>query len=205
MEDKKKRIVDWDLIEPEWRANLKTKQQLAAEYGVSRAAMDKHFSKLGVTRDLGAKIRAQAQAAVAQSVVTPQVTSETRVTERDIIQANAAIQTEIILAHRGDIQRARRLTMTLLAELEHQTDHVALYEQLGDMLADPDERGVDKRKDLFDKALSMGSRVGTMKALADSLKTLVALERQAFGIDERENEASSGIDDVIKRVRERLG
>lgn len=52
--------VDWDAIEPDWRAGIKTKKQMAEEYGVSRAAMDKHFNKVGVERDLTARIQAKA-------------------------------------------------------------------------------------------------------------------------------------------------
>jgi hypothetical protein len=205
MEDNKRKQIDWDLIEPDWRANLKTKQQLSAEYGVSRAAMDKHFGKLGIGRDLGAKIRAKADSLVTQAAVTHQVTPQTTATERDIIEVNAALQSQIILAHRGDIQRSRRLTMTLLEELEHQTDHVALYRELGELLAEPDERGQDKRLDLFMKAMSLASRTGTMKSLADSLKTLVGLEREAFGIDLRQGDGEGGVEAVIKRVMERAG
>jgi hypothetical protein len=200
-----RRTIDWELVEKDWRAGVKTKQQMAKEHGVSRAAMDKHFDKLGIERDLGPKIRAKADALVTQAAVTREVTPETAATEREIIEVNATMQSQIILAHRSDIERSRKLTMRLLDELEHQTEHIALYRELAEIMAQPDERGQDKRRELFDKAMTLASRTGTMKSLADALKTLVTLERQAFGIDEREDEGSSGIDDVIKRVRDRLG
>jgi hypothetical protein len=199
-----KRTIDWDLIEADWRAGVKTKQQMAQEYGVSRAAMDKRFAKLGIARDLGAKVRAKADALVAQAAVTQTVTPETTATEREIIDTNATMQSQIILAHRRDIQRARRNTMLLLDELEHQTEHIDLYRELGELLAAPDERGQDKRLEIFQRAISLSSRSSTVKTLSDSLKNLVQLERQAFGIDERETEGNSAIDDVIKRVRDRL-
>jgi hypothetical protein len=167
--------------------------------------MDKRFAKLGITRDLGAKVRAKADALVAQAAVTQAVTPETAVTEREIIETNAVLQSQIVLAHRRDIQRARRVTMSLLDELEHQTDHQDLYHQLAELLAQPDEKGQDKRLDLFMKAMSLPSRSTTMKTLSDSIKNLIALERQAFGIDEREAEGNGQIDDVIRRVRERIG
>jgi hypothetical protein len=49
--------IDWELIEKDWRAGIKTKLQMSQEYAVSRAAMDKHFDKRGITRDLKEKIR----------------------------------------------------------------------------------------------------------------------------------------------------
>jgi glycerate-2-kinase len=51
----------------------------------------------------------------------------------------------------------------------------------------------------------MPSRVDVMKKLSDTLKTLIALERQAFGIDGKETEAGGAIESVIKRVMARQG
>lgn len=205
MAETTRRIIDWDLIEADWRAGVKTKQQMAAQYEVSRAAMDKHFARLGIVRDLGEKIRAKAESLVARAAVTQQVTPESAVAERDIIAVNATMQSQIVLAHRTDIQRSRRLTMALLAELEHQTDNVALYQQLADLLYEPDERGVDKRNELFTKVIGLQSRTGTMKSLADALKTLIGLEREAFGLEARQDDGNSGVEAVIKRVMAKVG
>jgi hypothetical protein len=199
-----KKAIEWDLVEIDYRAGIKSLKAIGAEYGVSDAGILKKARREGWVRDLGAKIRAKAEAQVSAAAVSAEVSAQTAQRERQVVEANATLQSNIILAHRTDIQRSRRLTMQLLDELEHQSEHAALYRELGELLAAPDERGQDKRLDLFNKAMSLPSRTGTMKALADSLKILIALERQAFGIDERENEGGSGIDDVIRRVRERL-
>lgn len=199
-----RKVIDWDLVEADWRAGVKTKQQMGQEHGVSRAAMDKRFNKLGITRDLSDKVRAKAEALVAQSVVTREVTPQTAVTEREIIETNATLQSQIVLAHRRDIQRARKTTMLLLDELEHQTENVDLYRELAELLTAPDEKGQNKRLEVFERAISLSSRSSTVKTLSDSLKNLIVLERQAFGIDDREQEGNSAIDDVIKRVRDRL-
>ena len=58
--------IDWEKIEPHWRAGIRTKLEISNEFGVSRAAMDKHFKKLGIERDLTAKIQAKAESLVAQ-------------------------------------------------------------------------------------------------------------------------------------------
>lgn len=49
--------IDWESIEKDWRAGIKTKLQMSEEHDVSRAAMDKRFKKLGIERDLSEKIR----------------------------------------------------------------------------------------------------------------------------------------------------
>ena len=73
--------------------------------------------------------------------------------------------------------------MKLLGELEASTDNIELFEQLGELMRSEDDKGQDRLNDLYQKVISMGGRTKTMKDLADSLKTLVGLERQAYGLD----------------------
>jgi hypothetical protein len=197
--------IEWDLVEVDYRANIKSLKVIGAEYGVSDAGILKRAKRDGWVRDLGAKIRAKAESQVSAAAVSKQVSAKTRLTEQVVVDANATLQSDIILSHRTDIQRTRRLTLSLLAELEHQSEHADLYEQLGELLAAPDERGQDKRLELFMKAMSLSSRTGTMKSLTEALRTLIALERQAFGIDKDEDKGDGGIDSVIKRVAAKLG
>lgn len=187
-----KPAIDWEAIEPEWRAGIKTKLQLSEEFKVSRAAIDKHFAKAGIERDLTERIRAKADSLVTQDAVTREVTSATKAAEKEIVEANAELQARVRREQRTDITRSRTLVMKLISELEQQTDNLGLYEQLAELLFDPgveatkeQKAAQDKRLDLFDKVISLGGRTKTMKDLSDSLKTLVALEREAFGIDDR--------------------
>ena len=94
---KQRSNCDWDAMEPEWRAGIKTVLQLSQEYGVSRAAILKHWKTRGVDRDLTAKIHAKAEALVTQSMVTPEVTRERAVTDNEIILTNAHAILEIRL------------------------------------------------------------------------------------------------------------
>lgn len=199
--------IEWDLIERDWRAGVKTQAQMSAQYGVSRAAMNKHFTRRGITRDLDGKVRAAASTIVAQSIVdTGEGHPGSAISDRDIIAANAQMQSQIILQHRTDIQRSRKLSMSLLTELEQQTDHRDLIEQLIDILHDPDDKHIQKRIEVLERVTSLSSRSSTMKALADTLRSLVAMERQAFGLDDGEDtDEGTGIEDVIKRVMDKNG
>lgn len=203
---KEKNTIDWDAVEIDWRAGIKTKQQMATQYGVSRAAMDKRFAKLGIDRNLADKIRAKTDSIVKKSIVVPSADPLSPAQERDIVEANAAMQSQIILNHRTDIQRTRALSMKLLGELEFQTDNADLLRDLAELMCEPDEKGQNKRFELFEKVISLGSRAGTMKTLADALRSLIAMERQAFGLDEKdETQHSSGVEDAIKRVMAKHG
>jgi hypothetical protein len=74
--------------------------------------------------------------------------------------------------------------MNLLGELEIETDNVDLFERLGDFLRSDDDKGQDKRNEVYRKVISGAARVDSMKKLAETLKTLIGLEREAYGVAE---------------------
>lgn len=178
-----KKETDWEAIEGAYRAGLLSLREMSQEYGVSHVAIKKRADKEGWTRDLTAKIKAKADALVNSGEVNGGVNSKPLVNEVEIVNANAEVIANIRLSHRKDISRSRNLVMKLLGELEASTDNIDLFEQLGEMLRREDDKGQDKLNDLYHKVISMTGRTKTMKDLADSLKTLVAIERQAYGLD----------------------
>lgn len=188
------RSVDWDAIEPQWRAGIKTKLQMSEEFGVSRAAMDKHFAKLGIDRDLTEKIRAKAEALVTQAQVTREVTAESVATERDIVDANATMQADAVLGQRKDISRSRGVVKKLFAELETQLDCAEDFAKLGELMASPDDNGTDKLNELYRKVMSLPSRVDSAKKLADALRVLIELERKVLRIKD-----DTGLEDAAKK------
>lgn len=185
-----KSAIDWESVELEYRAGVKSLKVIGGEFGVSDAGILKRAKRDGWDRDLSAKIKAKADAKVSASVVSAEVSALTKVAEKEIVEANAELQARIRREQRVDITRSRTLVMALLTELEDQTGNIDLYRQLGELLYKPDDKGVDKLNELYHKVISLSGRTGTMKSLADSLKTLVALEREAFGIDERKQSES---------------
>jgi hypothetical protein len=182
MAQEKKAAPDWERIEADYRAGLLSVREIAASQGISHTAIQKRAKAEGWERDLGKRIQAKADALVAKREVASQVATEKAATDAVIVEANAQVIANVRLAHRTDISRSRTLVMTLLAELEHQTEHRDLYEKLGELMMQPDDNGRDKLFDAYTKAMALGGRTSTMKALSDSLKTLIALEREAYNI-----------------------
>ena len=178
--------ADWERIELDYRAGVKTLRQIAEEHGISHVAVNKRAKKDGWTRDLSAKIQAKADELVTKAEVTKSVTLETRMTERVVIEEAGQALADVRLAHRSDIHRARRLVNSLLDELEQQTDPetLVLMQQLGKIMVAPDEKtGRDKLNELYMAIISLPERSKTMKMLAESLQKLVDMERTAFGMD----------------------
>jgi len=176
---------DWERIELDYRAGVKTLRQIAAEHGVTHAYIAKRAKANGWERDLAEKIRQKAEQLVTKAAVTKTVTTKTRADEREVIEANGHAMADVLLSHRRDIQRSKSIVMRLLEELEPQVgpDNAALLADLGDMLRSPDESGQDKLNDLYRKIISLPERAKTAKTLAETLRIAVDMERQAFGMD----------------------
>lgn len=177
------RTIDWEAMEPDWRAGVVSVLQLSKEYSVSRAAIIKHWAKEGVERDLSAKIESRVDALVTQALVTPEVTQEQRVTERRIVEANAEMLAEKIVNQRADISRARTTVQRLWAVVEAELDFPEEFDQIGEILRDQNDSGQDKLNDLYRAAISIPQQVKNVKLLAESLKTLIELERKVLKID----------------------
>lgn len=184
-----KKPTDWERIEADYRAGLLSVREIASANGVSHTAIQKRAKADGWSRDLGAKIKARADALVAKREVATQVAIDRVETDRGLIEANAEVIATVRLNHRKDISAARTLAMSLLDELSHQTGNRDLYEKLGELLLDTtgDEKesaAQSKRWQAFQAAMSLGGRTKVMKDLGDTLHKLIGLEREAYGIAE---------------------
>jgi hypothetical protein len=174
---------DWERIEQLFRAGLLSVREIASACGVSHTAINKRAKAEGWERDLKAKIKAKADSLVSKREVSSKVSTEQLATERGIVEANAEVIANIRMAHRSDITRSRRIANKLLDELEGLTDNRVLFEELGELMRDPDDKGFDRRNELYGKVISLSGRTKTMKELSETLKTLVLLERQAYDLE----------------------
>jgi hypothetical protein len=178
-----KQPVDWERIEQLFRAGVLSLREIAAACpGSNHVAIARRAKKEGWVQDLTAKIKAKANDLVTRQAVTADVTAERAVTDRALIEINAQVIANVRMAHRGDISRSRSVANKLLDELEGLTDNRDLFEQLGELLRSEDDKGQDKRNDLYMRVIDLPARTKTMKDLADTLKNLIALERQAYDL-----------------------
>ena len=183
MSEGKKQAPDWERIEADYRAGILSLREIAEKHPeTNHVAISQKAKKEGWVRDLSEKIKNKAEKLVTEKTVTASVTAKQTVSENEIIEANAQAIADVRLAHRGDIRKAKELSLLLLEELSSQTIDQELYQQLGEMLRSEDEKGVDKLNDLYMKVIGTSSRIVSMEKLANTLKTLVGLEREAYSI-----------------------
>lgn len=180
MTERKK--VDWEAVEIQYRAGIRSLKDIGSEFGVSDAGILKRAKRDGWVRDLKSKIRAKADAKVSASLVSGEVSAKTKVAEAAVIEAESTVQARIRLTHRTDIARARSLVMSLLGEVEAQTDDPELFDRLGELVVDTGSDAESRLLDAYRRVISTPGRIDGMKKLADALKTLITLEREAYGL-----------------------
>ena len=168
------RSINWPAIEIDYRAGVKSLRVLGAEYGISHGAINKRARRDGWPRDLSARIAERTREMVSRAAVSAEDTAVSRAAEKAVVEANATLQATVILAHRNAIETARALVVSMLGEL--------------------DAAGQAREE------LSLSSRAGIVDKLSGALSRLVALEREAFGL----NRGEVAPDPVDEMSREQL-
>lgn len=190
----KRRKIDWERIEIDYRAGVKTLRQIGDDHGISHAAVSKRAKAEEWERDLSAKIRAKAKDKVTKASVTNKVTS---VTEKEVIESEAELQSRIALSHREDIPKKRDLVSKLFAEIEAMTDGAEVMETIQEALA---SGGMEALAREVRKVTSLPQRIKGTSELVTAYKSLLALERQAFSLDDEGTVPGNGIDVLLQTV-----
>ncbi|MBG2969560.1 hypothetical protein I4907_02895 [Proteus mirabilis] len=189
---------DWEAIESAYRAGVMSIREIASQYEITHQAISKRAKKEGWERDLKAKVKARAENLVAKREVASLVATEKAISERQLIEANAEVIANVRMEHRGDIRRARELTNNLFDELSAECADVPALRKLGELMFNPDDNGRDKLNEIYHSIISLPERVKSAKALSETLKNLVGLERQAYGLDDvQPNKTASQLSDLM--------
>ncbi|MEY0266978.1 hypothetical protein [Morganella morganii] len=192
---------DWEAIESAYRAGVMSLREIASQHDISEGAIRKRAKRDDWSRDLNAKIKARSDDMVRKQEVRRQVRTETSLSERVLIEATAEVITNVRMEHRGDIRRARELANVLFDELSAECADVAALEKLGELMIEPDDNGRDKLNELYHAVISLPERVKSAKALSETLKNLIGLERQAYGLDDMQpNKTASQLSDLMDEL-----
>lgn len=182
-----KAAPDWEAIERAYRAGLLSAREIGTVHGVSHTAINKRAKSFNWSRDLKAKVQARADALVSKAEVSRLVSKETVITEKLEVESAATALADIKLSQRRNIGRCLDLANTLLEELSSSTD---MRGDIADLIKQLKEQA-DDSADALELASRMSSfprRMKAMKELSEIMKTLIALQRQAYGIDESSHE-----------------
>jgi hypothetical protein len=181
----KRRRIDWEAVERDYRTGKFTLRELESKHGAGYAKISARAKENGWTKDLAAVVRKATSAALIAEVATARATEGQKATT-DVVLAAAELNKQVILSHRDELRQARTLAMDLLAEVKSQRLLAAEKELLAQVLAGKAEdiKEISDAQRVVHKALATGSRVSSVKALAETLTKLHSGERVAFGLNE---------------------
>lgn len=166
---------DWEAIESAYRAGSLSIRAIAEKHGVSHVAIQKRATKEGWQRDLTDAVRSATKAKVTKSVTTGSYQSQV-VTDADIIDQASDEAASLVLGHRVDLSRWRRIA-----------------NRLGDFLED-----VEFTED------NHSSLSRSLVAGVDAQIKVIKAEREAYNIDSGEKNTTTDtlsdlMDDLAKR------
>lgn len=178
------KTVDWEAVEREYRAGQLSVSEIGRQHDVSHTAINKRAKKEAWVRDLAARVRQE----VSARLVSDEVSTANA---HEAVDLAARRGVEVVRSHRRDIGRSRDVLGRLIEELDMVTAHRAELEEEIDAFVEIEggeseaaKARAEKRRAAMHRAISLGSRAGSMLSLSSALKNVVVLERQAFSLDE---------------------
>ena len=180
---KPRKPVDWEAVEREYRAGIRSLRDIASEFGITDTAIRKRAKREEWERDISSRVSAKAEALVRKAEVRKEVRAEAAITEREQINASAQMMADTVLNQRADVKRARATVQKLWALVDIELDQPEELKRLGEIMAAPDENGNDKLNEMYFAAISLPQQIKNVKLLADAIKVLIELERKVLRID----------------------
>ena len=195
--------VDKEALQAQFEAGTLSLRELSRKFSMDpkkgHVQIKRLADKEGWTQDLGAKIQAKAEAKLAKQALPVEKREAPRIADKLIIEANAEAIMQVRMRHRTDISKGMALTLKLMEELEHHTDNQELLEQLGQIMYAPDKNGKDRLNEIYLAVISLPERMKSNKALSETIKNYIALEREAYGIKEAEQKDLGTVNVTVKQ------
>ncbi len=192
--------MDWEAIERDYRMGQLSLRALASKYETTPSTISRRAKRDGWVQDASAEVRERTRAAL--------LVNEERNTERNTVASKrntptqadieVAVQTnvQVISRHRKDIGQGQRIVGLMMAELIEGIQHREEVEEV--IHEETAEDKSPQRRNRMLKMVSLPARAGTMRDLSTAMKNLVALERQAYNLDEESTEDS--LEDRLMRL-----
>jgi hypothetical protein len=173
----KRKVLDWEAIEREYRAGLLSIREIARQFKCSDGAIRKRAKESNWKRDLSAKVRKRAHEKLVRSEVRT-----SNVDDEAIIEEASNRIVEIQRLQRNDINALRELEASLISEIKSNPTKLYITQYQGQIV----EKEV---------GLTAAERSQAANNLANVQHKRIALERQAYGMDDEGS--GIGLDELI--------
>jgi len=177
--------TDWEAIEAEYRSGTISNAELGRKYDVSESYIRKRAKEGGWSKDLTAKVQAAVRDKLVRAVVRSDNARTNSRTDAEIIEAAAETAVQVVQIHRRDVRNGRMICARLFAELQDTSDNREIIAESIDSETQ-DDLSPTRRNQMM-RAISLPTRARAMLDLSAAMKNLVAVERQAFSLDDKQD------------------
>jgi len=164
MAEEKKRI-DWEKVEKLYRAGKLSIREVSRQCGCTEGAIRKRAKAESWTRDLSDKI----DEVVRTKLVRSEVRTSGAISEKEIIEAAATKNFEIVTAERKDLKELQDMESKLMAELNDSPTKSYVSSYQGVIISESFK-------------LTVAERASALLALANVRTKRIELERKIYGI-----------------------
>lgn len=193
--------TDWEALEVDYRAGIASIRELARQYDVSDTAIRKKAKADGWERDLTEKVHERVRSKLVRAEVRALNAREPVRTDAEIIEAAAETAVQVVQIHRRDVRHGRLICAALFAELQDTSANREIIAESIDSETQDDSSPT--RRNQMMKAISLPTRARAMLDLSAAMKNLVAVERQAFSLDGKDDKDKTGKTVVMNMSRTR--
>ena len=188
--------IDWDAVHRDYRLGTLTDSELFRKHGISEAGFRARRKKEGWTKDLSGDVRHATQTAL----LTGTLPAATPGKSLDALAVADAVSTNvrIIKRHRDAADALMGLAESMRKEVAALAGKPVVLEQLVAAVHGQDPNAARELR----QVLSVHQRIGSLDKLAKSLATVVATERVAHGLDDKQA-GDSPFADLLAKVRGR--
>lgn len=194
-----KPVTDWEAIARALRIGFPSIRELARQHGVSDTAIRKFKKKHGIEPDLTQQVETKVRNELVRTEVRTQ-TPGSRVSDKDVVEAAAAQQVQVVREHRTDIRTGKELVTLLMAQMKDTIGARTAIETFIEIETKSDDDN-GKRYNALMKAVAIPTHTTALGNLANALKTFIGLERQAFNIGDEPPQQQDALTALIDRVQ----
>jgi hypothetical protein len=154
-------------------------------YGCRESAIRDRAKRYGWTKDLSEQVNRATRAKLLRS----ELRTHDPCADAQIIDEGSTLRASVVLAHRKEIRDTRALVAQMKAELREVCENPDDIEQ-----AIEEETAEDrnpKRRERMLRAVGLPQRMSTLVNLTVAEKNVIALERQAFSLDENPSDQTA--------------
>lgn len=196
----KRNKVDWEAFERDYRCGGMSMRALCEKHGANPGNASRKAKLNGWVQDATQEVRERTRAALITSE-TPKdntVVSQNNAPTREDVEVAVQTNLAVIKRHRKDIGQGQEIVSLLMRQLIDTAVNRESIENDIEIETKDDDNG--QRRYRMNKAVSLPSNAAVLRDLSTAMKNLVALERQAFNLDEAGSEES--YEDRLARLME---